>query len=63
MTGRVKLEKEIYRLTQIVGEKSSALEVGCATEADNAELQRALELRVQAQERLQELAASLPQET
>jgi hypothetical protein len=57
---RVRLEKEIYRLTQIVGEKSSALEAGCESHADKADLQRALELRAQIQERLRELVESLP---
>ena len=63
MDERVKLEREVYRLTQIIGESSSAIEAGSASEADKARLRQAVELRAEVQRRLDNLTAALPGES
>jgi hypothetical protein len=62
MDERVRLEREVYRLTQLIGESSSALQAGSTPEAHQAELRRAVELRADVLRRLEKLTASLPEE-
>ena len=63
MNERVKLEREVYRLTQLIGESSSALEAGSTSEALKAKLEGAVELRAEVLRRLENLTASLPEES
>ena len=63
MDERVRLEREVYRLTQLIGENSSALPVGSTPEVHYAELRRAIELRADVLRRLEKLTASLPEES
>jgi hypothetical protein len=60
---RVRLEREVYRLTQLVAECSSAIEAGATSEADQAKLRRAVEERADVLSRLEKLVASLPEES
>ena len=63
MNERVKLEREVYRLTQLIGESSTALEAGSPSEALKAKLEGAVELRTEVLRRLENLTASLPEES
>jgi hypothetical protein len=61
MNERVNLEREVYCLTQVIGESSSALEAGSTSEAHKAQLRRAIELRAEVLRRLENLTASPPE--
>jgi hypothetical protein len=63
MNERVTLEREVYRLTQLIGESSDALEAGSTSEAHKVKLQRAVELRAEVLRRLETLTASLRDES
>jgi len=63
LSERVRLEREVYRLTQLVLECSSAIEGGATSEADQAKLRRAVEERADVLRRLEKLVASLPEES
>ena len=63
LSERVRLEREVYRLTQLVAECSSAIEAGTTSQADKAKLQRAVEERAEVLMRLGKLVASLPAES
>ena len=62
MDERVKLEREVYRLTQLIGESSSALQASSTSELHQAKLRRAVELRADVLKRLEKLTACLPEE-
>jgi pimeloyl-ACP methyl ester carboxylesterase len=50
---RVVLEREVYRLTQLIAAGSSALQTGSASEEERTSLQRAVELRADVLQRLE----------
>ena len=52
---RVVLEREVYRLTQLIAAGSSALQTGSGSEEERANLQRAVELRADVLGRLEKL--------
>ena len=55
---RVKLEREVYRLTQLIAASSSTLQSGSNAEAQKAHLKRAVALRADVLRRLEKLVAS-----
>jgi hypothetical protein len=59
---RVKLEREVYRLTQVIAASSSTLPSGANAEAQKADLKRAVALRADVLRRLEKLAAAVPED-
>jgi hypothetical protein len=59
---RVKLEREVYRLTQLIAASCSTLQSGPNAEAQKADLKRAVALRADALRRLETLVASDPED-
>jgi hypothetical protein len=57
MSERVRLEREVYRLTQLIGASSSALQAQPTSETHKANLARAVELRADVLRRLETLVS------
>ena len=59
---RVVLEREVYRLTQLIAAGSSALQTGSASEEERANVERAVELRADVLRRLEKVVPAAPED-